>query len=90
MSRAGTKYRDRKRNQVCVCAFCKNVFYATRRDAKTCSVAHRKAYERLMKKEVFERVTERREIPIKKRGKEISQLEIIVDRDIQRIARRLF
>jgi len=75
MSRAGGLYRDRKRNQVCVCAFCKQVFYATRRDAKTCKPACRKALERL-NKEPQMIMPEPREIPIKTRGSIVDKVSI--------------
>lgn len=75
MSRAGGKYSDRRRNKTCVCAFCRNVFYATRSDAKTCSDAHRKALSRLDMEGVT-KVVERREIPIKTRGQVVSTAQI--------------
>lgn len=71
MSRAGGIYSDRRRNKVCVCAFCKQVFYATRSDAKTCSIAHRKALSRL-DNGGFTTVEKTREIPIKTRGNVIT------------------
>lgn len=75
MSRAGGSYKDRKRNQVCVCAFCKQVFYATRRDAKTCTPAHRKAYERMQKEDQMV-VTDRREVTISMAGKVVATMTL--------------
>lgn len=67
-SRAGGIYSKRKRNRVCVCAVCKQVFFATRSDAKTCSKAHRKALSRMSNEGYFSEGKRQRAMVINSAG----------------------
>lgn len=76
MSRVGGKYRDRKRNKPCVCAWCKTVFMATREDAKTCSARCRKAWSRFTSEPQESVTVVKRSIAIKSRSSVVGQLEL--------------
>lgn len=68
MSRAGGRYKPRRAKNVCVCAWCRQVFQATRYDAKTCSPKCRKALSRFTSDRVETvAVTRRADIKINSR-----------------------
>ena len=86
--KGGGAYKNRRRNKVCVCAFCKQVFYATRSDAKTCTERCRKALSRLETSE-WKRDNEDRVIPIKSKGAYVDSLLVQVGQDVGRIWQRV-
>lgn len=49
MSRVGAKKKIRRAKHTCVCVWCRLIFQATRKDAKTCTPRCRKALSRYIK-----------------------------------------
>lgn len=55
----GNTRGQKGRGVACLCVTCRNVFYATRRDAKTCGVKCRVAYHRALANERFNTILDR-------------------------------